>query len=101
MMSVRHIDPIAPSLAIDDPAALLAIASKLAQLGSDHLATIIEAGIAILDHRAGDPDLEDGDADGQCSEDEISCGGQTRDWLAHASRGAGCIFSDNDTGERL
>lgn len=73
---------------IDGTADLHRIALILARLGSDQLATVITAGISILDHRAGDPDFEDCD-----TEDDHRLSAMA---VERASYGAGCTVSDPD-----
>ena len=57
----------------------------------EEIAAAVEALVDLLDTIDGDPDLEDDDPAGQCTEDEISCGRLTYAW--HPS-GPGCEISD-------
>jgi len=70
---------------------LAAVMRLLSRYERRELACFIAVAIDLLDVAGGDPDLEDSDEDGQCSEDEISTNLQ-----AHQGFGPGCIISDPD-----
>ena len=73
--------------------------TKVAYLMSQHsradLASFITVAIDLLDAAEPDPDLEDDDPAGQCSEDEISCAGQNG--RPPKGDGPGCEISDPDS----
>ena len=67
-------------------------AAILNRFNQDELGNTIEVLVALLDVWDGDPDLQEGDEDGQCSEDEIST-----NLHARYGEGAGCVISDGDS----
>ena len=64
----------------------------LSRFDRDQLHGFIAVAIELADTLDGDPDLEDGDEDGQCTEDEIS----TLDMVRCFPGGPGCEISDPD-----
>jgi hypothetical protein len=74
------------------PAPPAAVSRVLATFDRDQLASFIEVAIGLLDVADDDPDAEEDDDPGQCSEDEISCG-----WPGFGDRGPGCLIGDPDT----
>lgn len=68
------------------------IMRMLARFDRPKVEAFAEISIALLDLIDGDPDLEDSDEDGQCSEDEIST-----NLHAQWAGGAGCEISDGDS----
>ena len=67
-------------------------ASLLNRHSAGEIAEAVTVLIDVLDLLGGDPDLEDGDEDGQCNEDEIST-----NLHAQWGEGAGCEISDGDS----
>ena len=77
---LERIGPGAP------PPAVMAILSRFDR---DQLHGFIAVALELVDTLDGDPDLEDSDEDGQCSEDEIST-----NLHAQWGEGAGCGIGD-------
>lgn len=78
---------------LDYPPHMAAIARILGRYPPGDLARFVTVAIDLLDLDWGDPDLEEDDEPGQCTEDEIST-----DLHCFTANGPGCEISDSGGG---